>query len=59
MARMSALSCAALALAARPHGSTAAALMSFEPWAGADFGGAGDVSDDLQDAAFVVDPGGC
>jgi hypothetical protein len=34
-------------------------LMGYDPWSGADFGSAGNVADDLQDSAFVIDPSGC
>ncbi len=35
-------------------GWTEAGLMGFDPWGGLDFGGAGDVTDDLTDEAFVT-----
>lgn len=34
-------------------------LMSFDPWGGKDFGGAGNVTNDLQDQAFLISPSGC
>ena len=36
-----------------------AALMNFDPWKPGNFGGAGDVSNDLVDLAFVVDTTAC
>jgi hypothetical protein len=36
-----------------------AALEHFDPWGGASFGGAGRVSEDLVDPAFLIDPAGC
>lgn len=41
------------------EGWTEPSLMNFDPWGGKDFGSAGNVTDDLQDAAFVVSPSGC
>jgi hypothetical protein len=41
------------------NGWTEAALMGFDPWGNTDFGGAGNVTDDLQDASFIVSPSGC
>lgn len=41
------------------NGWTEQALFGFDPWGSPDFGSAGNVADDLQDAAFVVDPAGC
>jgi hypothetical protein len=41
------------------NGWTEPSLQNFDPWGGMDFGGAGNVTDDLTDAAFVIDPGGC
>jgi hypothetical protein len=41
------------------EGWTEPELMNFDPWGGMDFGGAGNVTGDLNDAAFVIDPGGC
>jgi hypothetical protein len=37
------------------NGWTKQELMNFDPWKPGDFGGAGDVSNDLVDDAFVVD----
>lgn len=34
-------------------------LLNFNPWGGDKFGGAGKVSEDLVDSAFVVSPAGC
>ena len=34
-------------------------LMNFDPWKAGKFGGAGDVSSDLVDDAFVVDTTSC
>lgn len=36
-----------------------AALEHFDPWGGGSFGGAGKVSEDLVDPAFLIDPAGC
>lgn len=33
--------------------------MNFDPWKAGDFGNAGDVSNDLVDPAFVIDPTTC
>jgi hypothetical protein len=41
------------------NGWTQAALMNFDPWGNTDFGGAGNVTDDLQDMSFIVAPSGC
>lgn len=41
------------------NGWTAQELMNFDPWANKDFGGAGNVTDDLGDPAFVIEPSGC
>ncbi len=41
------------------NGWTEQELMGFDPWSGNKFGSAGDVADDLVDAAFVIDPTGC
>ncbi len=41
------------------NGWTHAELMGFDPWKPGKFGGAGDVSKDLVDPAFVVDTSGC
>src|SRR5262249_32601399 len=40
-------------------GWTAPELMHFDPWSKGKFGAAGDVSDDLTDASFLVSPSGC
>lgn len=37
-------------------GWTAPEVMGFDPWGGLDFGGAGNVTDDLTDPAFVTPP---
>jgi hypothetical protein len=34
-------------------------LMGFDPWGSADFGGAGNVADDLADTAFLIPLSGC
>ncbi len=41
------------------NGWTEAALMNFDPWKAGNFGGAGDVSKDLVDDAFVIDTTAC
>jgi len=41
------------------NGWTEPALMSFDPWKPGNFGGAGDVSRDLVDDAFVIDTAAC
>jgi hypothetical protein len=41
------------------NGWKSAGLMHFNPWKAGNFGGAGDVSKDLVDAAFVVDTTSC
>jgi hypothetical protein len=41
------------------NGWSEAALQHYDPWGGKKFGGAGKVSDDLVDAAFVIGPAGC
>ncbi len=41
------------------NGWTAEALMHFDPWSEKEFGGAGVVSDDLVDPAFVIAPDDC
>ncbi|MBI3205800.1 MAG: hypothetical protein HYZ29_29965 [Myxococcales bacterium] len=41
------------------NGWTKTELFGFDPWANKDFGGAGNVTDDLGDAAFVISPSGC
>jgi hypothetical protein len=41
------------------NGWKAAELMNFDPWKAGNFGGAGDVSKDLVDAAFVIDTTAC
>ena len=41
------------------NGWTEQELMNFNPWGGDEFGGAGKVSEDLVDMAFVVSPAGC
>ena len=34
-------------------------LMHFDPWSERNFGGAGNVTDDLEDESFLVSPSGC
>jgi hypothetical protein len=41
------------------NGWTQTALMSFDPWGNTNFGGAGNVTSDLQDLSFVIAPSGC
>jgi hypothetical protein len=41
------------------NGWTKSELMGFDPWSNQDFGGAGNVTDDLTDPAFVVPIAGC
>lgn len=41
------------------NGWTEPAVMDFDPWKPGDFGGAGDVSKDLVDDAFVIDTAAC
>jgi hypothetical protein len=41
------------------NGWTEQRLFGFDPWSGQDFGGAGNVADDLTDPAFVVPATGC
>jgi hypothetical protein len=41
------------------NGWTSPELMAFDPWKPGDFGGAGDVSKDLVDPAFVIDTTAC
>lgn len=41
------------------NGWSEASLMDFDPWKAGNFGGAGDVSKDLVDEAFVVDTTAC
>jgi hypothetical protein len=41
------------------NGWTEASLMGFNPWSNQEFGSAGNVSDDLTDAAFVIPLSGC
>lgn len=41
------------------NGWTEPLLMHFDPWSGRKFGSAGDVTSDLVDAAFLIDPSGC
>ena len=41
------------------NGWSEAALEHYDPWGGAKFGGAGKVSEDLVDPAFVLSPTGC
>jgi hypothetical protein len=41
------------------NGWTHAELFDFDPWKAGNFGGAGDVSKDLVDPAFVIAPTGC
>ena len=41
------------------NGWTEPTLMNFDPWKAGNFGGAGDVSKDLVDDAFVVDTTAC
>jgi hypothetical protein len=36
------------------NGWTEASLMHFDPWASMNFGGAGDTTSDLTDAAFLT-----
>jgi len=43
----------------REKGWTEASLVHFDPWSPARFGNAGDVSDDLTDASFLISPAGC
>jgi hypothetical protein len=41
------------------QGWTEPGVMAYDPWGGAEFGTAGIVADDLEDAAFVIAPSGC
>ncbi|MEW5853467.1 MAG: hypothetical protein AB2A00_32120 [Myxococcota bacterium] len=41
------------------HGWTSQTLMNYDPWGGAEFGGAGNVAEDLVDTAFVINTQGC
>ena len=41
------------------NGWTHMELFHFDPWQPGNFGGAGDVSKDLVDSSFVIDPTGC
>ena len=41
------------------NGWTKSELFDFDPWGNKDFGGAGNVTDDLGDPAFVISPSGC
>ncbi|HZO12751.1 MAG TPA: hypothetical protein VFB62_05825 [Polyangiaceae bacterium] len=41
------------------NGWTEQELFDLDPWGTTDFGGAGNVAEDLIDAAFVIDPSGC
>ena len=41
------------------NGWTEPSLMHFDPWGSHNFGGAGDVTDDLMDDSFLVAPTGC
>jgi len=41
------------------NGWQAPELMNFDPWGNTDFGGAGNVTNDIQDPAFVIAPTGC
>ncbi len=41
------------------HGWSEQELMNFNPWGGGEFGGAGKVSEDLVDMAFVISLSGC
>ncbi len=41
------------------NGWTHMELFHFNPWMPGNFGGAGDVSKDLVDSSFVIDPSGC
>jgi hypothetical protein len=40
-------------------GWSESSLMHFDPWSEHKFGGAGNVTDDLLDAAFLISPSGC
>jgi hypothetical protein len=40
-------------------GWTEPSLMNFDPWGSHNFGGAGDVTDDLMDDSFLIAPSGC
>ena len=41
------------------NGWTEPSLLNFDPWGGHDFGGAGNVTDDLIDDSFLIMPSGC
>jgi hypothetical protein len=41
------------------NGWTEPSLLNFDPWGGHDFGGAGNVTDDLIDESFLIAPSGC
>jgi hypothetical protein len=40
-------------------GWTEPSLMNFDPWGNRNFGGAGNVTDDLMDRSFLIAPSGC
>lgn len=41
------------------NGWSEPSLMHFDPWSEHEFGGAGNVTDDLLDEAFLISPSGC
>ncbi|HEX3596462.1 MAG TPA: hypothetical protein VHU80_15235 [Polyangiaceae bacterium] len=43
----------------RQRGWTEPALLHFDPWSSEKFGGAGDVTDDLEDETFLLSPSSC
>ena len=46
-------------LVTQASGWTEPSLMHFDPWSGRKFGGAGDVTDDMEDTSFLVSTSGC